>query len=1226
MKMQPLSVKMFVGVMIGFVITLLLVWLVSGWVTFGEPALPMTVSQRLVLLMGVVVCLLLVGLGVSWWRDRKSLADGMNAQAADTQRKNAAATASAVDRATKKPALQGFKQSFHQVVKLAEKQRRQRGLNTQQPWYLVLGAAGSGKTTLLQQSGIAMHPVIGSEGDEGLTDHLWWLSDEAVFIDAPGQWLAPNSQSDTDPAHWSELLALLQSHRPSQPLNGIILTVSAQDLLVQPEDDHRALARALRARLRELTQTLAIRVPVYLVLSKCDLIAGFAELFDDLTGSEREQVWGVTLPEEALASDSVVMPVNSGMNGLMKRLHNRMLARLQRVQDLHRRSILQAFPAQMAVLGKQVERIVQGLMMVDPRDAALAATTASSDHEALFSRPPMFRGFYLTSAVQKGAPIDRVTAKTVARFGVDQALVANQAMHKRAHFIRELFSQLILPEAGLVGANEQVERWIAMRVNAGLAAAALLGVGLIAWWGMGAKHHQQTLRAVAVSVTEFGQQEQQLVSSQEQPSAALPALKQLQDGFEQLERARESRWLGWFVQDSAPDEHLNALYQRALVGHLLPRLMTELGDYLLTRTAQDTDLLPSLRVYRMLANSENRDAEVVQRWWDEYWQVTSVSYVDQSKKAQPAVRQDSLAETVDAQGESGQTIESGQTAERDQTQNIKHLQRHLAALLRQPNSSAPLDQAVVEHTRALFEQIPQAQRVYAQLQQHDNMGRMVDIQQQVPTELKTLFGIEAQDVRWQIPRLYTRDGFKSVDLTADSAFLQRATQDNDALSDQSSQANDQKRAGELTALGQQVEALYLRDYINTWQRLLGTLELQPLGNMTTAARRIGVLADPVGSPLVAILQASRVHTQLTPQAANLLAKVDKGTVPAGVAGELTGAAERFQVSNSVDTTFAKLNALVGHGDQTALNNVMTALSDLNAQLSELASADDAGESAFNYAKQRMLRTASNDPIRTLRIETERLPMPVRGWLLDVVAQSWGLVLADAKRYVDQQWQAQVHAHYAAHLGGRYPMQSSAEREVSLARFTEYFKPGGIEAAFVNEYLRPFIDVQRWSAKSVDGQSLGFKSSTLARLRQAQMLRSMYFGKDARLALGWSVKPIKLDAQAQAVDLFVGQQQVRYSHGPRFATSVKWPANGSDSVSVQFQDLAEQRFNQRFDGEWALFRAMDTATINNTEKTDVIQAVFSGPQEHRVEYEFKSQSVDNPFNQRTVLAYVCPERL
>ena len=54
----------------------------------------------------------------------------------------------------------------------------------------------------------------------------------------------------------------------------------------------------------ELNRELRIQLPVYVMVTKCDLVAGFTEYFDDLTQEGRAQVWGVTFPyEQTLANE-----------------------------------------------------------------------------------------------------------------------------------------------------------------------------------------------------------------------------------------------------------------------------------------------------------------------------------------------------------------------------------------------------------------------------------------------------------------------------------------------------------------------------------------------------------------------------------------------------------------------------------------------------------------------------------------------------------------------------------------------------------------------------------------------------------------------------------------------------------------------------------------------------------------------------------------------------------
>ena len=90
---------------------------------------------------------------------------------------------------------------------------------------------------------------------------------------------------------------MLKKHRRRQPLNGVLVAIS----LSRSGDAVRA-ASGTPMRGRSATacascrRRLGLRLPVYVLFTKADLIAGFAEFFDNLGKEEREQVWGMTFP------------------------------------------------------------------------------------------------------------------------------------------------------------------------------------------------------------------------------------------------------------------------------------------------------------------------------------------------------------------------------------------------------------------------------------------------------------------------------------------------------------------------------------------------------------------------------------------------------------------------------------------------------------------------------------------------------------------------------------------------------------------------------------------------------------------------------------------------------------------------------------------------------------------------------------------------------------------
>ena len=122
---------------------------------------------------------------------------------------------------------------------------------------------------------------------------------------------------------------------------------------------------------------LGLRLPVYALLTKADLLAGFTEFFDDLDAEKRGQVWGTTFAAEA--DQARPGPVGQASRPEFcscwcKQLEERMLDRLAAERSPERRAMIVGFPTQVASLEAPLDRIPdRGLRRLDARPGALSA-------------------------------------------------------------------------------------------------------------------------------------------------------------------------------------------------------------------------------------------------------------------------------------------------------------------------------------------------------------------------------------------------------------------------------------------------------------------------------------------------------------------------------------------------------------------------------------------------------------------------------------------------------------------------------------------------------------------------------------------------------------------------------------------------------------------------------------------------------------------------------------
>ena len=120
-----------------------------------------------------------------------------------------------------------------------------------------------------------------------------------MLLDTAGRFTTQESNEEIDKGAWTGFLRLLKKYRPRRPINGVMVTISASELLEQNGAELESYASALRSRIQELHEQLGIRFPVYVLVTKADLLPGFMEFFGEFGREERAQDWGTKATQAA---------------------------------------------------------------------------------------------------------------------------------------------------------------------------------------------------------------------------------------------------------------------------------------------------------------------------------------------------------------------------------------------------------------------------------------------------------------------------------------------------------------------------------------------------------------------------------------------------------------------------------------------------------------------------------------------------------------------------------------------------------------------------------------------------------------------------------------------------------------------------------------------------------------------------------------------------------------
>jgi len=348
----------------------------------------------------------------------------------------------------------------------------ERRMVSELPWYMFIGGPGSGKTTALLNAGLRFplgDPAAGNSlhGVGGTRNCDWWFTDEAVLLDTAGRYTTQESDREADAAAWLGFLDLLKRFRPGQPLNGAIVTLNAADLAHWNEEELGRYAAHVRERVWELYTRLGVRVPIYLMITKSDLLAGFTEFFSEFDAAARAQVWGTTFDATQLAEDPRVTlsRFEEEFMRLERRLYAVLPERLQEQRDLQRRAAIYRFPQQFRGVGPMIASFLD--------TAFVTGWTGEA---------PLLRGVYFASGTQEGSPIDRVLGTLARSFNLERKVQPPVLGSGKSFFLRRLLREVIFAESGLAGADLARQRALRAARRGVFAAMSAASIALAAAW------------------------------------------------------------------------------------------------------------------------------------------------------------------------------------------------------------------------------------------------------------------------------------------------------------------------------------------------------------------------------------------------------------------------------------------------------------------------------------------------------------------------------------------------------------------------------------------------------------------------------------------------------------------------------------------------------------------------------------------------------------------------
>ncbi len=341
------------------------------------------------------------------------------------------------------------------------------------PWYLVIGESGSGKTTAIKSARLSSSfAELGqTSGISGTRNCDWWFFEQAIILDTAGRYAIPIDEG-RDKDEWQKFLNLLAKYRKKEPLNGLIVSIAADKLLEAGPEALAEDGRTIRRRIDELMRVLGTKPPVYILVTKCDLIQGMTQFCDRLPEKTLDQAMGAI--KHDLSADADAFQAQT-VNTLVDRLRDFRLLLMHESGSETTDPGLLLFPEEFESVKEGLRSFIKGAFEENP-----------------YQETPLLRGLFFSSGRQEGSPYSHFL-KELGLIEEKEVLAGTN----KGLFLHDFFARILPKDRKLIAPTQRALEWNRLTKSLGLTAWVALGVAICGLLSFSFVKNMQTLREIS---------------------------------------------------------------------------------------------------------------------------------------------------------------------------------------------------------------------------------------------------------------------------------------------------------------------------------------------------------------------------------------------------------------------------------------------------------------------------------------------------------------------------------------------------------------------------------------------------------------------------------------------------------------------------------------------------------------------------------------------------------
>jgi len=1035
------------------------------------------------------------------------------------------------------------------------------------PWYLVIGDKDSGKSSLLRES-CKLNDLCAANDEQHVK---CYLGDQAVIIDIKGD-LFNSTNTSNEQQLWFNLLDWCKEKRALQPINGIILTVDIYQLSAFDKQEKETYLSNLINRLRNIIQTLHTKIPIYIVLTKMDLLYGFHATYGSLDQKMRDEIMGITFK---LNSNELRNELKHFWQQLFSRLNLQLPTLL--LNNADKRSQLFSFVRQINCIKDHVVQLVDGILNVIAKDDLI------------------IRGVYLTSAMGQGQMDDLFVTGVAEQYNLPKQIYpSHQIQYSRSYFVHNLFTTLLFKEPHLASKNAEYQRLNKKKLYVygvlSVSTVLIMLSGMHYYFLQNYNASIKTLDKVSEYVAILATKQEHDVNNDDMQLKLLnPLLDALMAYGNYQSRLAVIAGMG-LDQGHKIVPIVANVYLKILQQHFLPSVMKLLQQELDNSEPGSEQKLHILRIMRMVEDETMRDKNMIISYMMEYWSKSFTGQEDMQNKLQQHL---------------SYALDHIKWKKARDEHNKLAIESYL------PFKSS------IEKAQLELSSRPIYHRVYQNIRDKSKKVLINDlnIKQHIGGGFDAVFAVKS-DKTLEIAQLFTRLGLSGYFVNQYSKFIDLAAIDNWSLNITSAVNYSENDKQEIE---RQIINLYINDYISTWDLAYSSIHIKQLHDIAEAIKALEQIigSEQVFKKTITLLKENTSIPEIP--------KIEGVSANANTAINLIASnLPDQQLLTQLNRKFKQDTNIVLDTDEgiSPLHNVNMQLGELHRYLLAIYSAPDPGKAALKAVQLHIMNNDSN-PIFELKQSAKSQP-PIYGrWLRELCAEVWRTVVLQALDSLEKQWTDTVVSQYKMSFENRYPFKEDAKQMVPLSEFERFFGYDGILANFYQQNLKIFIEN---NLDVADSDKKLIRRDILKQLEQAEKIRRTYFSKQNGLGISFSIQPIAMSGNVRSGILNLDGQFIEYKHTRHKAVNLIWPnsmgSNIQSKLNLNGKDLRAKTLT--YEGAWGLIKLINSGKLTNVNK-DSFDVRFDLNGSY-ITYRIFIDEADNPFTGGLFNQFSLPDTL